>query len=59
MLLNSHEKQRKALKAVMEIAGPRETMHPFALKMYGQIEEMLSNNHQKKVQATSDDVEVD
>lgn len=59
VLLNSHEKQRKALKAVMEIAGPRETMHPFALKMYGQIEEMLSNKHQKKIQATSDDVEVD
>lgn len=59
VLLNSHEKQRKALKAVMEIAGPRETMYPFALKMYGQIEEMLSNKHQKKIQATSDDVDVD
>ena len=44
-LLNTADKQKKALKLVMDIAGPRETMHPFALKMYGQIEEMLSKKH--------------
>lgn len=46
VLLNSSDKQRKAMKVVMDIAGPRETMHPFALKMYGQIDEMLTKrNH--------------
>ena len=45
LLLNSADKQKKALELVMEIAGPRETMHPYALKMYGQIEEMLSKKH--------------
>ncbi|MFZ4379300.1 MAG: DUF3141 domain-containing protein [Polynucleobacter sp.] len=48
MLLNSEEKQKQALALVMDIAGPSETMHPFALKMYGQIEELLSKNHQKQ-----------
>jgi len=42
ILLNTADKQKKALSLVMDIAGPRETMHPFALKMYGQIEEMLA-----------------
>ena len=41
VLLNTVSSQKKALKLVMDIAGPRETMHPFALKMYGQIEELL------------------
>jgi hypothetical protein len=45
ILLNSADSQQKALKLVMEIAGPRDTMHPFALKMYGQIEDLLC--HQK------------
>ena len=27
----------------MDMAGPRDTMHPFALKMYGQIEELLQH----------------
>lgn len=58
VLLNSQDKQKKALKAVMEIAGPRETMHPFALKMYGQIEEMLGKKHAKVVKELPKDVEV-
>jgi pimeloyl-ACP methyl ester carboxylesterase len=41
ILLDTAEKQKKALAVVMDIAGPRESMHPFALKMYGQIDEML------------------
>ena len=41
VLLNTQTAQKKALKLVMDIAGPRDTMHPFALKMYGQIEELL------------------
>ena len=47
ILLNTPTSQKKALKLVMAIAGPRETMHPFALKMYGQIEELLcyKNTH--------------
>jgi len=47
VLLNTPTSQKKALKLVMAIAGPRETMHPFALKMYGQIEELLcyKNTH--------------
>jgi pimeloyl-ACP methyl ester carboxylesterase len=50
VLLNSSDKQRKAMNVVMDIAGPRETMHPFALKMYGQIDEMLTkrNHHHAK-----------
>ncbi len=42
ILLKTVDSRKTALKLVMDIAGPRETMHPFALKMYGQIEEMLS-----------------
>jgi hypothetical protein len=45
ILLKSADSQKKALKLVMDIAGPRDTMHPFALKMYGQIEDLL--HHQK------------
>jgi hypothetical protein len=45
VLLNTPDKQRKAMKVVMDIAGPRETMHPFALKMYNQINEMLKNKN--------------
>lgn len=45
ILLKSADSQKKALKLVMDIAGPRNTMHPFALKMYGQIEDLL--HHQK------------
>ncbi len=59
VLLNSQEKQKKALKAVMEIAGPRETMHPFALKMYGQIEEMLGKKQSKSPKESLKDIEVD
>ena len=59
ILLNTQDKQKKALKAVMEIAGPRETMHPFALKMYGQIEEMLGKKHQKVIKESGKDVEAD
>lgn len=47
LLLDTHEKQKKAMSVVMDIAGPRETMHPFALKMYGQIEEMFNKKHKK------------
>jgi len=43
VLLNTQTAQKKALKLVMDIAGPRDTMHPFALKMYGQIEELLQH----------------
>ena len=50
ILLNTVDKQKKALALVMDIAGPRETMHPFALKMYGQIEEMLSKKHHRQKQ---------
>jgi hypothetical protein len=46
VLLNTSDKQRKAMKVVMEIAGPRETMHPFALKMYNHIDEMLTKKNQ-------------
>ena len=52
-LLNTADKQEKAMKLVMDIAGPYETMHPFALKMYGQINEMLSQENHRKV-ATHD-----
>jgi pimeloyl-ACP methyl ester carboxylesterase len=45
VLLNTRDKQRKAMKVVMDIAGPRETMHPFALKMYNHIDEMLTNKN--------------
>jgi pimeloyl-ACP methyl ester carboxylesterase len=48
ILLHTADAQKKALKLVMDIAGPRETMHPFALKMYGQIEDLL---HHKKAHA--------
>ncbi len=48
ILLHTADTQKKALKLVMDIAGPRETMHPFALKMYGQIEDLL---HHKKAHA--------
>ena len=48
LLLNSADKQKKALELVMEIAGPRETMHPYALKMFGQIEEMISKKHRQQ-----------
>jgi pimeloyl-ACP methyl ester carboxylesterase len=48
ILLHTADAQMKALKLVMDIAGPRETMHPFALKMYGQIEDLL---HHKKAHA--------
>ena len=50
VLLNTQTAQKKALKLVMDIAGPRDTMHPFALKMYGQIEELL---HHKTVPSES------
>ncbi|QWE09428.1 DUF3141 domain-containing protein [Polynucleobacter ibericus] len=50
VLLNTQTAQKKALKLVMDIAGPRDTMHPFALKMYGQIEELL---HHKTVPTKS------
>ncbi|MBU3584363.1 DUF3141 domain-containing protein [Polynucleobacter sp. 15G-AUS-farblos] len=43
VLLNTQTARKKALKLVMDIAGPRDTMHPFALKMYGQIEELLNH----------------
>jgi hypothetical protein len=48
-LLNTADKQEKAMKLVMDIAGPHETMHPFALKMYGQINEMLTKENHRKV----------
>ncbi|WP_114638292.1 DUF3141 domain-containing protein [Polynucleobacter necessarius] len=50
ILLNTVDKQKKALALVMDIAGPRETMHPYVLKMYGQIEEMLSKKHHRPKQ---------
>ena len=51
ILLNTSDKQKKAMKVVMDIAGPLETMHPFALKMYGQIDEMLTKKNHRKVAA--------
>ena len=51
ILLNTSDKQKKAMKVVMDIAGPLETMHPFALKMYGQIDEMLTKKNHRKVTA--------
>ena len=47
ILLNTAEKKKSALDLVMEIAGPRETMHPYALKMYGQIEEWMFKKHHR------------
>ena len=46
-LLDTADKHKKALKLVMDIAGPRDTMHPFALKMYGQIEELLMKKRKR------------
>ena len=47
LLLDTADKHKKALKLVMDIAGPRDTMHPFALKMYGQIEELLMKKRKR------------
>jgi hypothetical protein len=40
-LLDSAEKQQEALDLVMEVAGPRDTMHPNALKQYEEFETMF------------------
>lgn len=40
-LLNTAEKQKEALELVMDVAGPRESMHPKALKQYQQFESMF------------------
>jgi Protein of unknown function (DUF3141) len=48
ILLNTPEKQKEALDLVMDIAGPRETMHPNALKQYEEFEKMLSKKSSKK-----------
>jgi pimeloyl-ACP methyl ester carboxylesterase len=42
VLLSSEEKQKEALDLVMEIAGPRDTMHPNALKQYEEFEKMFA-----------------
>lgn len=41
ILLDTPEKQKEALELVMEIAGPRDTMHPNALKQYQEFEKMF------------------
>ena len=42
VLLNTEEKIQEALGLVMEIAGPRDTMHPNALKQYEEFEKMFA-----------------
>jgi hypothetical protein len=42
LLLDTEAERRDALAVVMEIAGPRETMHPAALVMYQRFESMLN-----------------
>jgi hypothetical protein len=41
-LLDTPEKQQEALDLVMEIAGPRDTMHPNARTQYEEFEKMFS-----------------
>jgi pimeloyl-ACP methyl ester carboxylesterase len=48
-LLDSAEKQTQALDLVMEIAGPRETMHPNALKQYEEFEKVFAKKNEKVV----------
>lgn len=55
ILLHTADAQKKALKLVMDIAGPRETMHPFALKMYGQIEDLLRHKKAHADEAPAED----
>ena len=59
VLLNTQSAQKKALKLVMDIAGPRDTMHPFALKMYGQIEELLHHKNSHSETPVTDENVVD
>ena len=42
VLLNTPELKKAALELVMDIAGPRETMHPAALKQFEAFEGLLS-----------------
>jgi hypothetical protein len=42
ILLNTSELKKAALELVMDIAGPRETMHPAALKQFEEFEGLLS-----------------
>jgi hypothetical protein len=42
ILLNTPELKKAALELVMDIAGPRETMHPAALKQFEEFEGLLS-----------------
>jgi hypothetical protein len=42
VLLNTSELKKVALELVMDIAGPRETMHPAALKQFQEFEGLLS-----------------
>jgi pimeloyl-ACP methyl ester carboxylesterase len=42
VLLNTPELKKAALELVMDIAGPRETMHPAALKQFEEFEGLLS-----------------
>jgi len=48
ILLDTPEKQKEALDLVMEVAGPRETMHPNALKQYEEFEKMFRKKTSKK-----------
>jgi len=43
VLLDTTDKQREALDLVMEVAGPRDTMHPSALKQYEIFEKMFES----------------
>jgi hypothetical protein len=42
VLLDTPELKKAALELVMDIAGPRETMHPAALKQFEEFEGLLS-----------------
>jgi pimeloyl-ACP methyl ester carboxylesterase len=42
VLLNTPELKKAALELVMDIAGPRETMHPAALKQFEEFERLLA-----------------
>lgn len=46
-LLNTEVKQQDALNLLMEIAGPRDTMHPDALRQYVEFENMFASKPAK------------
>ena len=48
VLLDTAEKKKEALDLVMEVAGPRDTMHPNALRQYQEFEKMFEKKVSRK-----------